>query len=69
MKNWKTTAAGILSALLGMSGPTTALLAALQAMKTTPDYRLAIWGAVLTFIFAVLRVWLGLIQNDAPPNP
>ena len=65
MKNWKTTAAGILSALLGMSGPATALLAALQAMKPTPDYTLAVWGAVLTFAFGVLRVWLGLVQNDA----
>lgn len=68
MKNWKTTAAGILSALIGMSGPSTALLAALQAMKPTPDYRLAIAGAVLTFVFGVARIWIGLLQNDAPPN-
>ena len=65
MKNWKTTAAGILSALLGMSGPATALVAALQAMKPAPDYTLAIWGTGLTFFFAMLRVWLGLVQNDA----
>ena len=30
------------------------------------DYRLAIWGMALSFIAAVLRVWIGLLQNDAP---
>ena len=75
MNNWKTTTAGILSALIGLSGPSSALLAALQAIKASQpgaaqaNYTLAIWGAVLTFIFAFLRVWVGLLQNDAQPTP
>jgi hypothetical protein len=69
MTNWKTTAAGILSALIGTSGPATAFIGALQAMKTTPNYNLTIAGAVLTLVFSIARVWVGLLQNDAPPNP
>jgi hypothetical protein len=66
--NWKTTVAGILSGLMALTGPTSGLLAALQAIKgPSADYTLAIWGVVTTFIFAV--GWIGLIQNDAPPNP
>jgi hypothetical protein len=68
--NWKTTVAGILSGLMALTGPTSGLLAALQAIKgPSADYTLAICGAVTTFIFAVARGWIGLIQNDAPPNP
>ena len=69
MKNWKTTAAGILSALLGMSGPATAFIGALQAMKPTPDYRLTVWGIALTAVFGTARIWVGLLQNDAPAQP
>jgi hypothetical protein len=68
MKDWKTTAAGILSALLAFSGPSTAFLAALQSIPhgAAPDYTYTIWGAALTFAFAVFRVWIGLLQNDSP---
>lgn len=64
----KTTIAGVLSALIGVSGPLSAFLAALQAIKggATPDYTLAITGAIATFVFAVLRIWVGLLQGDAP---
>lgn len=71
----KTTVAGILSGLMGLSGPASVLLASLQKINSTQpgaaaaDYTLAIWGIVLTFIFAVLRIWVGLLQGDAPPNP
>ena len=75
MKNWKTTANGILAALLAIIGPGSALLAALQAISATQpghaaaDYTYAIVGAVLTFLGACARAWIGLIQNDAPTSP
>jgi len=71
--NWKSTVQGILTALLGTTGPLSAFLAALQAIKQAAnqgaaDYRLAIWGAGLTCLAATLKVWLGLISNDAKPS-
>jgi hypothetical protein len=68
VNNWKTTVAGILSAFMGAVGPLTGFLAALQAMKPTPDYTLAIWGAGLTCAAGIARVWIGLIQSDAKPS-
>jgi len=62
--HWKSTASGILGALLGLSGPATALIGSLQAMKPAPDYKLTIAGVVLTFIFATARIWLGIISKD-----
>ena len=67
LTGWKTTAEGVLAVLLGTSGPVTALIAALQAAKPAPNYTLTYVGLVLTCIFAIMRVWIGLLQNDAPP--
>ena len=61
MSHWKTTAAGILSAILGAIGPITAYLATTNNPKATE-----ICGA-LTCAAAIFRIWIGLISNDAPP--
>lgn len=61
MQNWKTTAAGILSGYLGAVGPLTAYLAA----NGNPSG--AKVAGALTCAGIIARVWLGLIQNDAPP--
>ncbi len=63
MKNWKTTVAAILSAFIGAVGPLTAYLATTSNPKAT-----AACGA-LTCAAGIARVWIGLIQNDAPPQP
>ena len=57
--NWKTTAAGLLSAAIGTIGPLTAYLATTGNPKATD-----ICG-VLTLLTAIARVWVGLLQNDA----
>lgn len=73
MKNWKTTIAGILSALLGTIPALTAFIAALQTIQAQQpghgpaDYTFAYVGAGLSFLTAAGRVWIGLLQNDAPP--
>ena len=64
MKNWKTTAAGILSALIGISGPVAVFLASLQQLKALPDYTLAIITACSTLIFSVARIWVGILMHD-----
>lgn len=64
MKNWKTTAAGILAAVIGAAGPLTAYLAALNNPKA------ATAAGIVTLIATIARVWVGLIQHDAqPPAP
>jgi hypothetical protein len=74
MNNWKTTVAGILSAFLAIMGPLSALLASLQAIygqipgHAPANYTFAIVGAVLTFLAASARIWIGLLENDAPPS-
>ena len=73
MNHWKTTVAGLLSAFIGIVGPLSGLLASLQAITAQQpghapaDYRYAIAGAILTFLAAAARVWIGMLQNDAPP--
>jgi hypothetical protein len=73
--HWKTTVAGILSAILGIVPAGSAFLGGLQALYAQQpghgpaDYRLAIWGMALSFVAAVARVWIGLLQNDAPAPP
>ena len=63
MKNWKTTANGILAAIMGAAGP----LAAYLATQSNPK---AAWAAgIVTLVATIARVWVGLLQNDAPPNP
>ena len=74
-RNWKTTAAGALSAFMAAVGPISGFLASLQAIQaqipghSAANYTLAIVGAGLTAAAAIARLWIGLIQNDAPPNP
>ena len=62
MKNWKTTANGILAFVIATAGPLTPYLANLNKP----------WGAaaagIVTLASACARVWIGLIQNDAPPT-
>ena len=63
MKNWKTTANGILAAIMGAAGP----LAAYLATQSNPK---AAWAAgIVTLVATIARVLVGLLQNDAPPNP
>ena len=64
--NWKSTVAGILSAILGTTGPVSGFLGALQAMKPTPDYTIALWIAGTACVAGILRVWIGMISGDAP---
>lgn len=63
MKNWKTTCAGILAAIIAASGPLTAYLATINSPKAATAMGL------VTLAAAVARVWIGLIQNDAQPTP
>lgn len=65
----KTTINGLLAAFIGMVGPLSGFLAALQAMHPAPDYTLAIVAAALTCAASVARAWVGLIQNDCPAPP
>lgn len=63
MKDWKTTANGVLAAIIGAAGPLTAYLATVNNPKA------AIAAGIVTTAAAIARVWVGLLQNDAPPNP
>jgi len=77
--HWKTTAAGVLSAFMAAVGPLSGFLASIQMIIAQQpghgpaNYTLAIVGAGLTAGAAIARVWIGLLQNDAPavppPNP
>jgi hypothetical protein len=75
MNNWKTTMAGILSALLGTIPALTAFVAAMQTIQAQQpghppaNYTFAYIGAGLSFLAAAGRVWIGLLENDAPANP
>jgi hypothetical protein len=74
MQNWKTTVNGILSAFMSTVGPLTAFLAAVQMINSQipghgpGSYALAIVGAALVCAAAIARAWIGLLQNDAPPQ-
>lgn len=61
MNHWKTTAAGILSAYIGAVGPLTAYLC------TLPNKTAAEVAGGMTCLGLIARVWVGLLQNDAPP--
>jgi hypothetical protein len=62
--DWKSTANGFLAFFIGTVGPLTAYLA---AQPNNPKAT-AVCG-VLTLLAAIARVWVGLIQNDAPGAP
>jgi HD-like signal output (HDOD) protein len=59
VKNWKTTANGILAAIIGAAGPLTAYLATINSPKA------AAAAGIMTLAAAIARVWIGLLQNDA----
>jgi hypothetical protein len=63
VNNWKTTTNGLLSAIIGTAGPLTAYLATLNSPKATTA------AGVVTLLGVLARVYIGIIQNDAPPNP
>ena len=62
MSNWKSTVAGILSAIIATIGPLTAYLA------TTNSPKAATWTGIATLVGALARVYIGLIQSDAKPS-
>jgi hypothetical protein len=62
MKNWKTTVAGILSAIIATVGPVTAYLA------TTNSPKAATATGIVTLVGAIARIYIGLIQSDAHPS-
>ena len=60
LKNWKTTVSSILTVTLATSAALMAYPPVLQHLK--------IMG-VLGLIQVLAKVWIGLIQNDAPAPP
>ena len=60
LANWKTTASSILTVTL----VTTVGLLAYPPVIAHPQ-----WVAVLGGVQVVGKIWIGLLQNDAPPNP
>ena len=56
----KTTANGILAGIIGTTGPVTAYLATINKP----------WAAtavgIITLLSTVARIWIGVLQNDAP---
>jgi hypothetical protein len=62
LAHWKTTANGFLAAIIGAAGPATAWL----ANKNSPKAATA--SGVVTLIAGIARVWIGILQNDAPPS-
>ena len=60
LKNWKTTVSSILTVTLATSAALMAYPPVLQHLK--------IMG-VLGLIQVLAKVWIGLIQNDAPTPP
>ena len=60
MKNWKTTANGILAGIIGSAGPLTAYLATINSPKA------ATAAGIVTLVATIARIWVGILQNDAP---
>jgi hypothetical protein len=57
----KTTAVGALSGIIGTCGPLAAFMAAI------PNHpQVAIAAASITAFATICRVWLGVVQGDAP---
>jgi hypothetical protein len=61
--DWKTTAAGSLSAFIGAVGPLTAYLAAMNSPKA------AAFAGALTCAGLIARVWVGMLQNYVQSDP
>jgi hypothetical protein len=61
VKNWKTTAAGILSFVLATTGPLTAYFALIHSPTS---WQAQVPGA-LTLIAGLCRSWVGIISKDA----
>jgi len=62
-KDWKSTAAGLLSGYLAIVGPVTAYLA------TTPNPTGTKIAGAMTLAGVIARAWLGVIQKDAGSTP
>lgn len=62
MKDWKTTTAGVLSAVAVTTGPLTAYFALIH---NPTSWQAQVPGA-LTLVSALARAWIGVIQKDAP---
>ena len=60
LAHWKTSANGILAAIIGAAGPLTAYLA------TVSNPKAAYASGIVTLVASIARVWIGLLQNDAP---
>lgn len=66
MKDWKSTVVAILSGLVGTLTTITAFLA--PYLMTSPQSvaaKLSLWSAGCTLLALVLRVWVGVITNNA----
>ena len=61
--DWKTTANGILAAVIGTAGPVAAYLAALNNPKAATAAGLVMLAAT------VARVWIGILQNYVQTDP
>ena len=61
--DWKTTAAGFLSAFIGAVGPLTAYLA------TTNSPKSAEVAGALTCAGLIARAWIGILQNYIQSDP
>ena len=58
--NWKTTASGLLTAVIGAAGPLTAYFATLHQTWAAEG------SGVVTLTAAIATVWLHILMNDAP---
>ena len=63
MTGWKTTVNGFLAAIIGGAGPLAAYLATQNSPKATTA------AGIVALAATIARVWIGLIQNDAPSPP
>ena len=61
--DWKTTAAGWLSGLVGTAGPVAAYLAASNNPKT------AAAAGLVALVGVIGRVWIGILQNYIQSDP
>ena len=57
--DWKTTANGLLAAIIGAAGPLAAYLA-------TQGNKAAWWAGIVALASTIARVWIGILQKDAP---